>query len=34
MGDDNLMAALRQGIAEIDSGEGVSWEQVKRELDL
>jgi antitoxin YefM len=34
MGDDELMAALRQGIKEIEAGKGVSWQQVKRELDL
>ena len=34
MGDDDLMAALRQGIKEIEAGKGVSWEKVKRELGL
>ena len=34
MGDDELMAALRQGIKEIEAGKGVSWEKVKRELGL
>jgi PHD/YefM family antitoxin component YafN of YafNO toxin-antitoxin module len=34
MGDDELMAALRQGIKEIEAGKGVPWPQVKRALDL
>jgi prevent-host-death family protein len=34
MGDDTLMAALRQGIKEIEAGKGVSWKQAKRELGL
>lgn len=34
MGDDELMAALHQGIKEIEAGKGISWEQVKRELGL
>jgi prevent-host-death family protein len=32
MGDDKLMAELRQGIKEIEAGKGVSWKQAKREL--
>ena len=34
MGDGELMAALRQGIKEADAGEGISWEQAKRELGV
>ena len=34
MGDDTLMAALRQGIKEIEAGKGVSWKQAKRDLGL
>jgi len=33
-GDANLMANLRQGIAEIQSGQGIDWEIAKQELDL
>ena len=32
--DANLMANLRQGIAEIQSGQGIDWEIAKQELDL
>ena len=34
MGDDELMAALRRGIKEIEAGKGISWQQVKRTLGL
>ena len=34
MGDGELMAALRQGIKEVDAGESISWEQAKRELGV
>jgi hypothetical protein len=34
MGDGELMAALRQGIKQVDAGEGISWEQAKRELGV
>lgn len=33
-GDANLMANLRQGIAEIQSEQGIDWEIAKQELDL
>ncbi len=32
LGDEELMAALRQGIKEADEGKAVSWEQAKKEL--
>ena len=32
MGDEELMAALRQSIKEAESGKGIPWEQVKRKL--
>ncbi len=34
MKDEELMASIRQGIAEIEKGETVAWEDVKRELGL
>src|SRR3990172_11673271 len=34
MGDNELMAALRQGIKEIDAGRSISWEEARRELGL
>ena len=34
MGDDELMAALRRGIKEIEAGKGISWHQVKQKLGL
>ncbi|HCJ79066.1 prevent-host-death family protein [Peptococcaceae bacterium SCADC1_2_3] len=34
MGDEDLMAALRQGIKEATEGKTVSWEAVKEELGL
>jgi len=33
-GDANLMVNLRQGIAEMQSGQGIDWEIAKQELDL
>jgi hypothetical protein len=32
MGDENLMAALRKGIREIDEGKTIPWETVKAKL--
>ena len=32
LGDEELVAALRQGIKEADEGKAVSWEQAKTEL--
>lgn len=32
MGDEELMAALRQSIKEADAGKGIPWEQAKKEL--
>lgn len=34
MGDEGLMATLRQGIKEIGEGKGISWEEAKGELRL
>lgn len=34
MGDEEQMAALRQGIKEIEEGKGIPWEEVKTELGL
>ncbi len=34
LGDENLMALLRQGIKEMKAGEGIPWEQAREELDL
>jgi PHD/YefM family antitoxin component YafN of YafNO toxin-antitoxin module len=34
MGDDELMAALRQGIKEIDAGRSIPWKEARRELGL
>ena len=34
MGDEDLMASLRQGIKEAEAGKGIPWEQAKRELGL
>jgi len=34
MGDEQLMAALRQGIKEVCEGKVIPWETVKAELDL
>ena len=33
MGDPTLMAAFRQGVKEVQAGEGVSWETVRESLD-
>lgn len=32
--DEDLMAALRRGVAEAEAGKSIPWEQVKRELKL
>ena len=32
LGDEELLAALRQGIKEAEAGEGIPWEQAKKEL--
>ncbi len=34
MGDENLMAALRQGIQQAQAGQGIPWEQAKTEMGL
>lgn len=34
MGDKDLMAAIRQGIKEIEEGKTIPWEQVKKDLGL
>lgn len=34
LGDEELMADLRQGIKEAEEGKGIPWEQVKAELGL
>jgi prevent-host-death family protein len=34
MGDKDLMAAVRQGIKEIEEGKTIPWEQVKKDLGL
>lgn len=33
MGDKKLMAALRQGIKEMQEGKGIPWEKVKKDLE-
>ncbi len=32
MGDEDLMAALRQSLKEIKEGQGIPWEQARHEL--
>jgi len=32
--DEDQMAALRRGVAETEAGKSISWEDVKRELNL
>jgi antitoxin YefM len=32
LGDEELLATLRQGIKEAEAGEGIPWEQAKKEL--
>ncbi|MEW6545103.1 MAG: type II toxin-antitoxin system Phd/YefM family antitoxin [Nitrospirota bacterium] len=32
--DEDLMAALRQGVAEAEAGKSIPWEDAKRELKL
>lgn len=32
--DEDLMAALRRGVAEAEAGKSIPWEDVKRELKL
>jgi len=32
--DEELMAALRRGVAEAEAGKSMPWEDVKRELNL
>ena len=34
MGDEKLMAALRQGIKEAEEGKGIPWEEAKKKLGL
>jgi prevent-host-death family protein len=34
MGDEDLMAALRQGIKEAEEGKGIPWEKAKGNLRL
>jgi antitoxin YefM len=33
MGDQEMMAALRQGIQEMQEGKGVPWEEVREQFD-
>jgi prevent-host-death family protein len=33
MGDERLLAALRQSIGEIEQGKTIPWDEAKRELD-
>jgi hypothetical protein len=32
LGDEELLATLRQGIKEAEAGEGIPWEHAKKEL--
>ena len=34
MGDEKLMAVLRQGIKEAEEGKGIPWEEAKKKLGL
>lgn len=34
MGDQQLMTQLRQSIKEMDAGEGIPWEEARRELGI
>jgi len=34
MGDENFMAALRQGIQQAQAGQAIPWEQAKTEMGL
>jgi len=34
LGDEELMAALRQSIKEVSEGQAVSWDRAKQELNL
>jgi PHD/YefM family antitoxin component YafN of YafNO toxin-antitoxin module len=34
LADEELMEALRQGIQEAESGQGIPWEEAKQQLDL
>ena len=34
LGDEALVAQLRQGIRELKAGKGIPWEKAKRDLDL
>lgn len=34
MADEELLARLRAGVAEMEAGKGVSWDEARRELDL
>ena len=34
MSDDEMMAALRQGIKEAQAGKGIPWGKAKRQLEL
>ena len=34
LGDEKMMAALRQGIREAAAGKGIPWEKAKRKLGL
>lgn len=34
MGDESLMAVLRQGIKEAEEGQGIPWEEAKKKIRL
>ena len=34
LGDEDLIATLRQGIKELEEGKGIPWEEAKRALGL
>jgi prevent-host-death family protein len=34
MGDPEMMAALRQGIKEVEEAQGIPWEEAKAQLEL
>lgn len=34
LGDEEMMAAFRQGVKEMQEGKFIPWQEVKRQLDL
>ena len=34
LGDEDLLGALKEGIKEVEGGEGIPWEQAQQELAL